>query len=134
MIENDRDDRIGARNPMSLYDEIGGNVAISAVVSDYWHRISADDVLSPWFSAVDSTKLRAHLHAYLTVALDGPECYEGRSMRNAHVGLRVTGEAFDLFVARLGETFVAVGVSPRSILRVDARLSLLRPVIVEVEN
>ena len=119
---------------MSLYDDIGGNVAISAVVSDYWHRISADDLLAPWFSGVDSTKLRAHLHAYLTVALDGPERYEGRSMRNAHVGLRVTGEAFDLFVVRLGETLVAVGASPASILRVDARLSLLRPVIVEVEN
>ena len=119
---------------MTLYDDIGGNVAISAVVTDYWHRISTDDLLSPWFTGVDRTKLKAHLHAYLSVALDGPECYEGRSMRNAHVGLGVTGEAFDRFVVRLGETLVAVGASPTSILRVDARLSLLRPVIVEVEN
>jgi hemoglobin len=119
---------------MSLYDDIGGNVAIAAVITDYWHRVNTDDRLSPWFSTIDSTQLRRHLHAYLSVALDGPEVYEGRSMRRAHAGLGVTAEAFNLFVVTLGESLAAVGASPESILRVDARLTLLRPVIVEVDS
>ncbi|CAN5262257.1 hypothetical protein BH09ACT2_BH09ACT2_20530 [soil metagenome] len=119
---------------MNLYDEIGGDAAIAAVVSDFWQRVSADELLSPWFSVIDSHRLQFHLHAYLTVALDGPERYEGRSMRNAHAGLRVTGEAFDRLVLRLGESLEEVGAAPENILRVNARLSQLRPVIVDVES
>ena len=119
---------------MSLYEDIGGDAAITTVVADYWQRVSTDILLSPWFSAIDSTLLRFHLHAYLTVDLDGPESYEGRSMRHAHAGLKITGEAFDLLVVRLGETLAAVGVTPESILRVHARLTRLRPVIVEVHD
>ena len=119
---------------MSLYDEIGGSAAITSVVNDYWHRIGADEILSPWFSAVDSRDLTSHLRAYLTVALDGPEGYEGRSMRHAHAGLKVTGAAFDLLVERLKESLIAVGANPESVVRVDARLRQLRPVIIEFES
>lgn len=119
---------------MSLYDEIGGEATIAAVVTDYWHRVSADDVLSPWFSEIDNRQLAFHLRAYLTVALDGPEKYEGRSMRNAHAGLRITGNAFDLLAHQLRESFIRTGASAENILRVDARLARLRPVIVERES
>ena len=116
---------------MSLYNEIGGDAAIAAVVTEFWHRVSSDDFLWPWFSAIDSDQLRSHLHAYLTVAFDGPEQYEGRSMRRSHAGLNVTGAAFDRLLAHLGESLVAFGTIPENIARVDARLKLLRPVIVE---
>ncbi|MES2093705.1 MAG: group 1 truncated hemoglobin [Actinomycetota bacterium] len=119
---------------MSLYDEIGGGSAIASVVADFWRRVSTDDALWPWFARAESEALRMHLRAYLAVALDGPEEYGGRSMRIAHVGLGVTGEAFDLMVARLGESLLAIGVDPESIARVDARLAKLRPVIVERES
>ena len=116
---------------MSLYNEIGGDAAIAAVVTEFWHRLSSDDSLSPWFSAIDGEKLRTHLRAYLTVAFDGPEKYEGRSMRHSHAGLKVTGVAFDHLLALLGESLLAFGTIPENIARVDARLNLLRPVIVE---
>ena len=116
---------------MSLYDEIGGDAAIAAVVAEFWHRVSSDDYLWPWFSAIDSDQLSSHLRAYLTVAFDGPEEYEGRSMRHSHAGLRITGAAFDRLLARLSESLVAFGAIPENVARVDARLSLLRPVIVE---
>lgn len=119
---------------MSLYDEIGGNAAITAVVTDLWGRVSTDDLLSPWFPTADSAQRKLHLHAYLMVALDGPEAYEGRSMRHAHAGLSVTGEAFDLLVVKLGESLAVIGANPENIKQVDARLSRLRPVIVEVDN
>ncbi|MHC5797746.1 group I truncated hemoglobin [Lacisediminihabitans sp. FW035] len=118
---------------MNLYDEIGGSSAVTAVVEDYWRRVSADEILAPWFSTIDSRQLNFHLRAYLTVALGGPEEYEGRSMRHAHAGLSVTGTAFDLLVTRLNESLLAVGATPESIVKVDARLTLLRPVIVERE-
>ncbi len=133
MHENDSGTVTGEEETMSLYDEIGGPSTIAAVVEDYWRRVSADEILSPWFSTIDSRQLTFHLRAYLTVALGGPEEYEGRSMRHAHAGLTVTGTAFDLLVTQLTESLLAAGASAESIAKVDARLSILRPVIVEGE-
>ena len=134
MYENDSRIAIDQKESMTLYDEIGGKAAVTAAVDDFWRRVSADEILSAWFADVDGDVLKLHLHAYLTVALDGPEQYEGRSMRHAHAGLRITGRAFDLLVTRLDESLLAAGASPETILQVDARLTLLRPVIVERET
>ena len=131
MHENDSVIAIGVGDLMSLYDEIGGDAAIADVVDEFWHRVSSDESLWPWFSAIDSDQLKFHLRAYLTVAFDGPEQYQGRSMRHSHAGLKVTGVAFDRLLARLGESLVAIGTIPETVSRVDARLQVLRPVIVE---
>jgi hemoglobin len=126
-------DRIatGAGSQMTLYDEIGGDAAITKVVDEYWHGVTADAVLSPWFARADPPTIREHLRAYLAVALGGPEAYEGRSMRHAHSGLRITGDAFDLLLERMADALAAVGASDASIDKVAARLRSLRAVVVE---
>lgn len=116
---------------MTLYDEIGGDAAITRVVDEYWHGVTADAVLSPWFAGVDPHSIRAHLRAYLAVALGGPEAYSGRSMRHAHSGLRITGEAFDLLLEQMADALAAVGASEASIDKVAVRLRSLRAVVVE---
>src|SRR5438876_530950 len=44
----------------SLYDQLGGNDSISAVVGDFYGRVLADDTLSPLFTGVDLDRLRRH--------------------------------------------------------------------------
>lgn len=119
---------------MSLYEEIGGEAVVFAVVEEYWRRVSVHETLAQWFSGVDGRVLTAHMRAYLAVALDGPEGYDGRSMRHAHFGLKITGPAFDLLVTQLNESLSAAGASALSITQVGARLNRLRPVIVELEH
>ncbi len=116
---------------MSLYHEIGGDAVISAAVIDLWGRINTDTTLSPWFAHTEGRAFTGNLGDYLTVALGGPERYGGRSMRNAHSGLGITGEAFEVFLQRLGESFAAGGASGDVVQRVDARIRLLRAMIVE---
>jgi hemoglobin len=65
---------------MTLYDEIGGEAAVAAVVADWWHRGSTDELLAAWFGGVEPEMFTAHLRAYLAVAFGGPEAYRGRSM------------------------------------------------------
>jgi hemoglobin len=115
---------------MSLYDLLGGEDTISRVVADFYDRVLAHDVTAKWFTKADPVTLQQHLRAYLAVALGGPEHYSGRSMRNAHGKLRVTGEAFDVVLGCFADALAARGVGASAIKQVHARLSALRPVVV----
>lgn len=115
---------------MSLYDQIGGESAISRVVTDFYDRASSHDVTAKWFEKVDPVVLQGHLRDYLTVAFGGPEHYSGRSMRNAHRKLRITGEAFDVVRDCFAEAFAAEGVAPEMVRKADARIASLRAVVV----
>ncbi|MET4780441.1 group 1 truncated hemoglobin [Glaciihabitans sp. UYNi722] len=115
---------------MSLYDQLGGEKTISTAVSDFYNRVSAHVVTATWFEKTDAAVFQDHLRAYLAVALGGPELYSGRSMRNAHGRLHITGEAFDVVLGCFREALAESGVSAETISRVDARLGSLRAVVV----
>ena len=117
---------------MSLYTQVGGESGIAAVVDDFYARVTADDLLGPWFAKTDGERLRGHLRAYLTVALGGPEAYSGRSMRAAHAGLAITGQAFDSVLDRLADSLTAAGVDAALTVRVLRVIATLRPVVVHV--
>ena len=117
---------------MSLYTQLGGEGGIVVVVDDFYARVTADDLLGAWFAKADGESLREHLRAYLAVALGGPELYEGRSMRAAHAGLRITGQAFDTVLDRLADTLTAAGVDAALTVRVLRVIATLRPVVVQV--
>lgn len=117
---------------VSLYEQLGGEAGISAVVTDFYARITADDLLGPWFTSADDDLMQFHLKAYLSVALGGPEGYTGRSMRRAHGGLAITPEAFDTVLVRLADSLSAAGVDEDLVTRVVAVVATLRPVVVQV--
>ena len=117
---------------MSLYEQLGGEAGVAVVVDDFYARIVADELLAPWFVHADHDSIRFHLKAYLAVALGGPEQYSGRSMRQAHGGLRITGEAFDTVLDRLVESLVAAGVDDAATAKVRSLVATLRPVVVLV--
>jgi hemoglobin len=116
---------------MTLYEELGGDGALARVASEFYERAALDEITAVWFRRIsDPEKFKGHLRAYLAVVLDGPEAYEGRSMRNAHSGLNITAPAFDAVLTRLGEAFAAEGMDPGLIAKVHARLQRLRAAIV----
>ncbi len=117
---------------MTLYEQLGGEPWIATVVADFYARITSDDLLAPWFVAADDEHIQFHLRAYLAVALGGPEGYSGRSMRQAHAGLRITKEAFDTVLLRLADSLTAAGVEQPLADSVVSLVSSLRPVVVQV--
>ncbi len=116
---------------MSLYDQVGGELVVTDVVARFYERVISDDMLSHWFKGSKPVELQRHLRTYLAVALDGPELYTGRSMREVHGGMRITNEAFDTMIARLLESLAESGVKSSVLTKVDARLGKLRAVIVD---
>ena len=62
---------------MALYDELGGEAAISAALDRFYVRILAEPMMSPYFQGVDMAHLKRMGQAFLTMAFGGPNAYGG---------------------------------------------------------
>jgi hemoglobin len=117
---------------LPLFGQLGGEEGIARIVDAFYARVVADDLLAPWFDGVDLVSLKAHQRGFLTVALGGPEAYDGRSMRNAHAGLGIGDAEYSRALAHLADALDACGVSAEAIATVNRRIGLMRAAIVEV--
>jgi hemoglobin len=118
---------------VTLYEKLGGEPVLAAAVEEFYARMQADPELAVWFRGIDLELLKAHQRAFLAVGLEGPEDYSGRSMRNAHAGLRITGEAYTRALQHLRDALAALDVDPQLAARVVRPVELLRAAIVDPE-
>jgi hemoglobin len=117
---------------VSVYEELGGEAAIALAVDSFYERMLGDDTLAHWFEGMDMVTLKDHQRAFLTVALGGPEQYDGRSMRNAHSGLGITDADYTRTIGHLADALTSLGVAPDLVAVVTRRIELMRAAIVEV--
>jgi len=68
----------------TLYERVGGALAVQAVVLRLYRYILSDGELSPFFKHIDVDRLRRSQEAFVSYALGGDTGYTGRSMREAH--------------------------------------------------
>jgi hemoglobin len=115
---------------MTLFDDLGGAAAVTAVVDDFYVRVLADPSLAPYFEGIDTPKLKGHQRAFITAALGGPQAYNGKPMGPAHAGLGVTEDAFNSVVGHLGATLSGLGVDDATIGIVAGQLAPLAPEII----
>jgi len=95
---------------MSLYEELGGEAAITAAVGQFYDRALYDPALAPLFARVPMERLKRHQRDSLTAALGGPPRYSGRAMRLVHAPLAITDEQFNRVAGHLAATLSALGV------------------------
>lgn len=116
----------------TLYDEIGGKPAVTAVVDDFYRRLLADPALKRYFAGKDMEGLKRHQRALVTVALGGTsDLYRGRMMAPAHAGLGIDDGAFDRVLAHLSDALAAQRVVPITIEKILAILEALRGDVVQ---
>ncbi len=88
----------------SLYDRLGGVYAIATVVDDFIDRVVADDILNanPAIKEARDRVPRAGLKYRVTemvcMATGGPCKYTGRTMKESHKHLNITGKEWDALV------------------------------------
>ncbi|WP_254766349.1 group I truncated hemoglobin [Salinilacihabitans rarus] len=85
----------------TLYDRLGGEDAIGAVVDRFYERVLDDERLAPFFEDVDMRGQRAHQTQFLCAVTGGPVEYTGRDMETAHAHLDVREEHFAAIVGHL---------------------------------
>ncbi len=116
----------------TIYDEIGGEPALTAVVDGLYERLLADGDLMSYFEGRDMDRLKAHQRALVTVALGGTsEEYTGRMMHPAHAGVAVTNEAFDKVLDHLAAVLADAGVAAGTTATILAILQPLRTDVVQ---
>ena len=116
----------------TIYEEIGGEPAVTAVVDAFYERLVADPDLMSYFGGRDMARLKAHQRALVTVALGGTsEQYNGRMMHPAHSGLAITNEAFDKVLDHLRAVLTGVGVPAVTSAKLLAILQPLRTDVVQ---
>jgi hemoglobin len=85
----------------SLYERLGGQGAITAVVDTFVANVAADTRINAFFHGVDMPQLKRLLVEQICQATGGPCTYTGRSMRAAHTGMNITNAQFDALVQDL---------------------------------
>ena len=97
----------------SLYDRLGGKLAITAVVEDFVGRVADDSRINGKFANANIPRLKTMLTEQICQASGGPCSYKGRDMKSSHAGMGITGEEFDALVGDLVTTLNKFKVGDR---------------------
>lgn len=114
----------------TIYEAIGGEEALIAVVDDFYRRVLSDPRLSGFFTGTNMTRLKGRQVEFFAVALGGPHTYTGASMRDAHQGRGIRQEHFDLVAGHLTGSLRDAGVPGELVDQIIGAVAPLAPEIV----
>lgn len=114
---------------MSIYEEIGGQEALIAVVDDFYDRVLADPELAPFFNGTNLPRLKGLQVEFFVGALGGPDEYRGRSMNDVHRGRGIGQRHFDLVATHLNDALGGAGV-PRE--TADTIIATIAPLAADI--
>lgn len=125
-----------AKEQKSLYERLGGQPAVEAVVNGLVTGILADGRVNKWFahaasSPENTAAYKAKLAAFICQSVGGPCKYMGRDMTTAHKGRGVTNEAFAAVAEDLNATLDQLKVPAKEKGEVMTLVGSLKPMIVQ---
>lgn len=120
----------------SLYAQLGGNAAISAVIDQFITNVAGDSRINAFFADAASdparlTKLRNNLINQVGAATGGTEKYTGLDMKAAHKGMGVGEADFNALVEDLSKALDKFKVLPKPKSQLLGALGAMKADIVE---
>ena len=124
----------------TLYERLGGETAIRAVVDDFVARAAADPAVNftrkgtprEWQATPENIEtLKKHLVTMIIEAGKGPQKYTGRPMKEVHQGMGITSAEYDAIASDLKASMDALSVPLVEQIELLAIVSGLRSDIVE---
>ncbi|MBH8552261.1 group 1 truncated hemoglobin [Nostocaceae cyanobacterium CENA357] len=113
----------------TLYDKLGGQLALEQIVDELHKRIATDSTLNHFFAGTDMAKQRNHLVAFLSQIFEGPKQYAGRPMDKTHAGMNLQQQHFDAIAKHLSEAMAVRGESSEDTSAALDRVSKLKGAI-----
>jgi hemoglobin len=114
-----------------LYQRLGGEAGIEAVVQKTITRVSQDPRSSQSFKGIKMPFLIQSIAKHICLVADGPCVYEGDTMRKSHASLNITASQFEFTVTVLREELDAAGISQGAKNELLRRLAPMKPDIVQ---
>jgi hemoglobin len=134
-----------------LYDRLGGEKGIAAIVDDFVTRVLADPRVNwerkgvtrgglslrrnesvAWDpNAQNVERLKKHMGQFLSLATGGPTVYEGRDIKEVHGGMHVSNPEFDATIGDMKATLDKLQVPNDEQKELLAILESTRPQISE---
>lgn len=105
---------------MSIYETVGGEEGLTAVVDSLYERILADDMLAVFFVGTNLNKVKGRQVEFFGQALGGPMVYGGGSMKAVHLGLGIEQRHFDRVAEHLVAAPAEAGVPEGTIAEIAA--------------
>lgn len=96
-----------------LFQRLGGQDAINAVVKEFVATTGADPRISQYFMNVDKAKLEASMDMHICSITGGGCTYAGKPMLEAHTGMHLKDEDFEAFMDDLQKTLAKLNVPAR---------------------
>jgi len=115
----------------TIYDAIGGEPALAAVVDDFYERVLADPELAGFFVGANLNKLKGKQIEFFAAALGGPHTYTGASMKDVHRGRGIGQKHFDLVAGHLVTSLAAAGVPQEIIIEI---VGLIAPLAEDIAS
>jgi hemoglobin len=117
--------------PTTLYDRLGGRPAIAAVVDDFIANVAGDQRINLRFQGADIPRLKTMLVDQICEASGGPCSYTGKTMLEAHRGMKVTDAEFNALVEDLVRSLDKLRVPVREKQELLAALGGMKGQIVD---
>jgi hemoglobin len=98
---------IHASETQSLYKRLGGYDAIAAVSKDFHLRLKKDPQLGRFWAhrGIDGMERELQLLInFICSRTGGPSYYLGRSMSASHIGMKINGSDWQIFMKHLQDT------------------------------
>jgi len=116
--------------PKTLYERIGGQPAVVAVVDDFIANVAANPAINQRFARTDVPKLKRLLVEQICEATGGGCKYTGRTMRESHRGMNITASEFNAMGGDMLKTLEKFKVPQREKDELMALLGSMGPEIV----
>lgn len=113
----------------TLYERLGGQQAIVAVVDSFVATVAADARINAFFANTDIPRLKTLLVEQLCAGTGGGCTYTGRDMKATHTGMGVKAADFAALVDDLVKTLNAFNVPQQE---QDELLAILGPMQTDI--
>ena len=114
----------------TLYEDLGGNAGLTAIISDAIDAAVADPRTANKFDNINVARLKQRITEQVCELAGGPCHFVGISMKGAHAYLQLEDRHFNALVEDLQDTMDRLGIPFRTQNRLLALLAPMRRDIV----
>lgn len=125
-----------------LYERLGGEAGVKAVVADFVARAAANEKVNftrkgtgkEWPATPENVaKLQKHLVDLIGSLTGGPQKYTGRPLKGSHAGLKISNYEFDWLIGALVDSLKKFKVAEKDSDELVGIVASTRGDIVEVK-